>query len=155
MARKPDIQYIRFYTDGSAARQLEPVWPKRKKAAAPKQPVQKTRIIHVDPLALGGILVSVVMLVMMIAGSVQLHTARQQQQQMRDYVTRLQENHAELQATYDTGYDAEAYEKAALAMGMIPVESTTRITVSVSEPEIVEQPTLWERIVIFFTGLFA
>lgn len=155
MARKPDIQYIRFYTDGSAARQLEPKLPKKKKTSSPKARKQKVRVIHVDPLALGGIVVSAVMLVMMIVGSVQLYTVRQQEQRMRSHVSTLQEENMQLHATYETGYDIEAYEKAALAMGMVPMEDTTRIAISVSEPEPVAEPTLWEQIWVFFTGLFA
>lgn len=155
MARKPDIQYIRYYTDGSAARQLEPKLPKRKKTSSPKVRRQKVRVIHVDPLALGGIVVSAMMLIMMIVGSVQLYTVRQQEQQMRSYVSSLQVENAQLHDTYETGYDIEAYEKAALAMGMVPIEDTTRITIFVSEPEVVAEPTLWEQIWVFFTGLFA
>ncbi len=155
MARKPDIQYIRFYTDGSAARQPEFIRPRRKKTALPEPQEQKVRLVHVDPLALGGIVISVIMLVMMIAGSVQLQAVRQQEHRMRSYVEQLQARNEQLQNTYDTGYNIADVEQAARAIGMVPRADVTHICIDVSEPEPVVQLSFWQRLAVFFTGLFA
>ena len=65
MARRPDIQYVRYYTDGSAARQLEPKAP-RKKQQLPKVKQQPKQTLYIQPMAIAGVLLSAVMLVMMI-----------------------------------------------------------------------------------------
>ena len=155
MARKPDIQYVRFYTDGSAARQLEIKPVRRKKFALPKPPKQKKRVVHVDPLALGGIVVSVVMLVLMLVGAAELLDLRSQTRQMEGYVAYLQEQNVSLSNDYEAGYDLESVEKAALALGMIPVEEAKTVTVTLQAPETVEEPSVWQRMSAFFAGLFA
>ena len=76
MARKEEIRYIQFYTDGSAAKKIAPRWP----AATPKKkPAQKKKqILYVDPLALGGVIVAAVMLVLMIIGVCKLNAVQQE-----------------------------------------------------------------------------
>lgn len=154
MARQVDIQYIRFYTDGSAARQIE-VNPPRKKNRLPKVRRQKQKIVYVDPLAMAGIVVSVIMLILMTVGTVQLFVAHDQQEAMEQYIQQLQERNVSLSATYEASYDLETVEKAALAMGMIPVEQAQSITIVLPQPEIVEEVTLWNRVTAFFEGIFA
>lgn len=154
MARKPDVEYIRFYTDGSAAHQIE-ILPRRKKSRLPKVRKEKKRVLYVDPLALGGIVVSVVMLVLMLVGTVQLFVAHEQEQRMAQYVEMLQQRNGELTQTYESGYDLQTVEKAALSMGMIPVEQAQTITIVLPQPEPVEEVTLWSRISAFFEDIFA
>ena len=67
MAKK-DNRYIQFYTDGSAARQLEPKVQPKKKLQQPRRKHQKKIVLHVDLLAVTGILVACVMLIMMLSG---------------------------------------------------------------------------------------
>ena len=61
MARQPDVQYIRFYTDGSAARKVEVAGPVRN-SALPQKPRKKKKIVlYVDPLAILGIFTAVIL----------------------------------------------------------------------------------------------
>ena len=156
MARKPDIQYVRYYTDGSAARQLEVYSPRKNKAPVHRPRKEKGYVIYVDPLAVGGILLSAVMLVMMLVSSIQLAVARQELSDTQAYVTTLTQSNEQLRRTYDAGYDLEEVEKSALALGMIPVSQATVITVDVEEDVVVEQePTFWEKLSMKLEELFA
>ena len=68
----------------------------------------------------------------------------------------LQAENEALAAQYAAGYDLEAVEQMALALGMVPKEQVEQVSISVSVPqEIVEEPGLWERIYTFLTGLLA
>ena len=154
MARQVDIQYIRFYTDGSAARQIEVDQPRRK-SKLPKVHKQKKKVVYVDPLSLAGIVVSAIMLILMTVGTVQLLVAHGQQETMEQYIQQLQEQNVSLSATYEASYDLETVERAALAMGMIPAEQAQTITIALPLPEIVEEVTLWNRVTAFFEGIFA
>ena len=68
MARQPEVQYIRLYTQGSAARQLEMTPPERKKPKTklPKPRRVKAQVISLDPLALCATVVAAVMLVTVV-----------------------------------------------------------------------------------------
>lgn len=155
MARKPEIQYVRYYTDGSAARQLEVYSPRKNKTATPRPRKQKGYVIYVDPLAVAGILFAVVMLVMLLVSSIQLVVARQQLSDTKAYVTTLTQSNEQLRRTYEEGYDLEEVEKSALALGMIPVSQATTISVDVEEAQIVEEPTFWDRLSMKLAELFA
>lgn len=133
MVRKPDVQYIRCYTDGSSARALRPLFaaPKTK---LPKPRKKKALVIRLDPLAYAGILVSAIMLVLMIVSCFQLVGIQKQANRMDDYVDVLKEEHARLSDTYHSGYDLEDIRVKAEAMGMIPIAEARHITVSVPQP---------------------
>ena len=155
MARKPDIQYVRFYTDGSAARRLEVQSPQKHKTAAPRPRKQQGYVIYVDPLAVAGILLAAVLLISMLVGSIQLAVARQQLSDTRAYVTTLRQGNAQLRKTYDEGYDLEEVEKSALAIGMIPVSQAQTFYVEVEKEEPVEEVTFWDRMSAKLEELFA
>ena len=74
MTEKPKIQYIgQFYVPGSEAQVLAP--KKKKKKAKTKLPIAKqeqVKAIYIDPVALIGITVAVVMLAVMVVGALQL-----------------------------------------------------------------------------------
>jgi len=153
MARRYESRYIQYYL-GTAAPKLIPLRTKKNKTSLPEEYKAQSFTIRVDPLALGGIVVSVAMLVLMILGMVQLHSAKQELVQMTNYVNSLQDTHASLKADFAEKYDIETIEKAALGLGMIPAEEAEHITIYVPIQE--EQPTgIWSRIGSFLTGLFA
>ena len=153
MARKEEIRYIQFYTDGSAAKKIAPRWP----AATPKKkPVQKKKqVIYVDPLALGGILVAFVMLVLMIVGVCKLNAVQQETVQMQTHVENLRTENANLKQRYTEECDLEQVEQTALALGMIPVEQAQQIQITVQLPHQETEPSFWDNIGVFLTGLFA
>lgn len=134
MVRKPDIQYVRCYTDGSSARALQ-LFPAKCKAALPRKKKNKALVIRLDPLAYAGIAVSVVMLVLMIINCVQLSQLQKQTDAMSSYVDVLKEENARLADTYEKGYDLMDVKKKALAMGMVPMDEVRHISVVVEMPE--------------------
>ena len=153
MARQPDIQYI-YYTDGSAARKFAPLEP-LKTIKLPKLKLKKQIVLHIDPLAFAGIVMAFVMLVMMVSGISHLNTTQQQVQAMDAYVQTLTEENLQLQQSFHEGYDLEQVEKTALALGFVPKEQVAHITVRISPEQVQEEPTAWENIYTFLTGLFA
>lgn len=157
MVRKPDIQYItQFYSYGSEARAVEfaPARKKRKAALPKVRPVQKLRL-HVDVAAVCGILVAVTMLILMAVGVNQYMAACAEYQRVTDQVIVLQNTNVELQQKYIDSYDPVDYEIKARALGMIPRTEAEVVCFTPIEPVIEEEPTLWEDICWFFSGLFA
>lgn len=156
MARKNEILYVNFYTDGSAARKIAPAFPAakpRKKAAAKRQ---EKLLIHVDPVAVCSLVVAVVMLVMMSVGLTSLQNARADMLAMESYVQQLNAENKQLNEEFSQKVDLEEVEKTALALGMVPSQQVqaTPITVSM-EQEPVAQETFWTQVTAFLTNLFA
>ena len=155
MARKPDIQYVRYCTDGSAARQLEVYSPRKQNAATPRPRKRKGYVIYVDPLAVAGILLSAVMLVTMLVSGIRLIVAQQQLSDVKAYVTTMTQSNENLRRTYEESYDLEEVEKSALALGMIPADQAQTIQISTAVPAHEAEPTGMERVELFLSGLFA
>lgn len=154
MARQPDIQYIRFYTDGSAARKAAPVsYEKARKK--PRARKQKQPVLYVDPLAILGVAAAAVLLIMMVVGLVNFYNAQHQLQVMENYVQQLAQENQQLQEKYDAGYDLEEIRKVAEALGMVPKEELESIIINIPAPEPEPEPTFWEKIGTFLSGLFA
>ena len=153
MARRQESRYIQYYV-GTAAPKLVPQLPKKNKTKLPKVYKQQSYTVQVDPLALGGIVVSVVMLVLMLVGMATLGNAQKELAAAQARVDALQSQNLQLEETYHSRYDLDTVEKAALGLGMIPVEQAQHITISVSQ-EPLRENTHWERIHFFLDGLFA
>lgn len=158
MALQPDIQYVPFYyVDGSAARQVErkPV-KKATVTPAPKRRRAKRKVIAVDPVAIGGIVIAVVMLVMMLAGFAKYTVIREQNRLMQDHLTALQLENTKLQQDYESNIDLDYIQDMADAMGMVPAQDAQQVQISVKLPqEEVTEMTLWQSIATFLAGLFA
>ncbi len=150
-----DVQYVRYSTDGSAARQFLPVYPKKQRTAIAKPHRQTRTRIYIDPVAILGIAVATCMLIMMVAGVFQFRAAQAQAESMESYVTSLQAENKALENTYVTGYDLDEVEKTALALGMVPEDSVKQVSISVTVPQPEENVTVLEHIGIFLAGLFA
>lgn len=159
MARQPDVQYIRFYTDGSAARKVEVANPVRKTASARKTRKKKKIILYVDPLAIMGIFTAVVMLAVMLSSMVLLKNAKAETEAMEQYVAQLRQENAALQDEYEAGFDIHEVERTALALGMIPTEQAQHVTLEKETSPIVQleerQTDTWDWIYTLLTGLFA
>ena len=118
--------YAGFYTDGSAARQVEA-------ASASPRPVRHKRIrhkpviIHVDFLALTGSLVAAVLLVLMMMEFVQLIHMSRSATQARSYLEQQEQRYEELSATYHGSYDLEQIRQQALKRGMIPARQAQSV----------------------------
>lgn len=156
MAPRVDIQYVQFYTQGSAARQVAPaVSPNTD--ALPRMKRRKVQKICIDPVAILGMAVAACMLIMMLVGLVRLGTEQNRTETMEQRVQLLQQENARLQAQFDAECDLEEVEKTALALGMVPAENIPRNTITVELPEIPEPEavSLWQRIGTFLSGLFS
>ncbi len=154
MARYADVQYIRLYTDGSAAKKLE-VASAVKQQPRRKKIVQKKIVVHIDPVAILGLAVAAVMLVLMLTGVAQLRAAQQKTAQMEQYVASLEQNQAQLEASYRSGYDIDEVERMALALGMVPQEDVQQVTMQVTPIQEEKTGGVWTNIWTFFAGIFA
>lgn len=153
MARSGDIQYVRFYSAGSAARQVE--IPEKQAAPVRRPKAKKAAIIKVDGLAVVGTAVALVMLVCMLVGFAQVSQANAEREALRAQVYQLELENQALKTEYEHSYDLEEIRVAAEAMGMVPAEQTRHITVSVSEAAQQMEPTWWESFIARLQSLFA
>ncbi len=154
MAQRLDVQYVRFYTDGSAARKVAPVVPLQT-VKIPKVKKAKKIVLRIDPVAIAGILTAAIMLVLMVVGVTQLKAEQQQLQAMHTYVEDLRAENELLEHTFRQNCDLEQIERTAVAFGFVPKEQVKHISVRVEAPENQEEPGSWERIYTFLVGLFA
>ncbi len=157
MSQKPKIQYVgQFYVHGSEARQIqqpEPKWqPRNILRLTGFQAIEK---IYVDPVALVGIAVAVVMLVTMVLGAVQIKRDWDQYEKVSAYVSELKRENARKSHAYHASYDLEDIKTKALAMGMVPKSELQTIAVNVTVPAQEVEPTRVEEIKLFLEGLFA
>jgi hypothetical protein len=157
MVRKPDIQYVHeFYVHGSEARVIE-LKPKRRviKTILPKIAPDRSIRIGVDPIALCGIAVAVVMLVLMLVGMGQFINARNDYQAMSNQVISLQNENVVLRQKYESSYDLDEIAHMAHSLGMIPVGEAQVMYINPVVPVREAEPTVWENIRWFMDGLFA
>ncbi len=157
MNQKPKIQYVgQFYVHGSEARAIELQEQKRQaKTKLPLARIQRIEKIYVDPVALVGIVVAVVMLVTMVLGAVQIKRDWDQYEQVSAYVSELKKENARKNHAYRLSYDLEDIKSKALAMGLVPKSELQTMTVTVSVPEPEVELTRMEEIRLFLEGMFA
>lgn len=156
MARKYDIMYVNFYTDGSAARKLAPAFPESRPKQKPRTRTQKKIVIHVDPVSICSFMVAAVLLVMMAVGVNQFQNARQEAENMEQYVQTLAAENEALAQQYAGEVDLENVEKTALALGMVPKAEAQTVSIQLSSTQQQPvQPSFWEQIAAYLTNLFA
>ena len=159
MAQKPykyNIEYIqKFYSYGSEAKVVEfkPVYQDTK-PALPKQEKAPVTTIYIDPVAFCGLMVAVVMLVVMLAGIIQFNVVSEDYAIMERYLSQVREENILLKQEFSAGYDLEEVESAAVALGMIPIDQAQTIRLNVVTPQRESEPTVWDDIVWFLSGLF-
>lgn len=157
MNQKPKIQYVgQFYIHGSEARQLQLQEEKRQaKTKLPLARIQRIEKVYVDPVALAGIAVAVVMLVTMVLGALRIQRDWEQYEQVSAYVSELKKENARKNHAYRLSYDLKDIESKALAMGLVPKSELQTATVVVTVPEAEPEMTRLEEIRFFLEGLFA
>ena len=156
MAMQPEVRYINAYVSGTAVPQPEKMPQSRPTTKLPPaKKMQQKRLIQVDVVAAGGIVMALVLSVMLVVGLVQMIQAQQEAKMFREYAAMLQTENAQLQDTYTSGYDLEEVQSIARTMGMVPVEQVPHVQMQVVEPEIVQEPTALENFWAFLTGMFA
>lgn len=154
MARQTEVQYIRFYTEGSVARKVAMPEP-MKTMRLPRVKKQRRLTLCLDPIAIASIVMALVMTILIFTGVSQLNAARAQTEAMENYVVSLRADNAILQQSYREGYDLEEVERMAQAIGMIPKEQAQQIRIYVAEPQPEEQLNFWQRVYAFLTGSLA
>lgn len=160
MARQPDIQYVRYYTSGSAARKIELQPEKKKKnpVAQPQRPrtrQQKKTVIYLDPISVLAVMVAGIMLITMVIGMLRLGQVNAEVDAMDSYVAQLRQENSALRQEYESGYDLKDIEQKALEMGLVPIEQVEHVTVALPEAPVEAEPTFWEKAAAFFSELFA
>ena len=133
MANRKPVQYIQFYTEGSAARKLE-ILPLEKPKAAPRpRKARKTKYaLYVCPTALVGIVAAVALLIAMVSGFTQLQAAKARETQMADYVAYLEWNNSLKQEKYEASLDLDKIYRDALAFGFTSQELVPHLEISVT-----------------------
>lgn len=129
MAAKSEVKYIRYYTAGSAAREIAPLAPQR------TQPVPKVRkarkiLIYIDPVAIVGVVTAVFMMICMAIGLVRLNSLQAQAAAMNDYVLQLEMENADMDRQYHESYNLADIEQTAIALGMVPAQQVTHINLA-------------------------
>ena len=157
MNQKPKIQYIgQFYVHGSEARQLQQQEQKRQaKTKLPLARLQTIEKVYVDPVALAGIAVAVIMLVTMVLGAIQIKRDWDQYERVSSYVSELKRENARMSHVYRSSYDLEDIRSKAEAMGMVPKSELKTIAITVTVPEREPELTRREEIKLFLEGMFA
>ena len=112
-------------------------------------------MVYLDPVAIFGIVTALVMLVAMTVGILQLRSDWKDYRTMSNYVSRLNSEHAELQADYRSQYDLDDIRVKAEALGMVPKSELEVRTVYVTIPEPEPEMTWLEEMEWFLKGLFA
>ncbi len=154
MARKYTERYVRFYTVGSAAAKLETV---ERKAALPKYKTpEKRKPIAVDPIALVGSAVAVLLAVLMLVGFAQVAHTSAQVHKLETQVMALEQEQEQLRQKYENGYDLEEVRAAAESMGMIPVEDAVHVRVEMpTETVRIETLSWWDSVMLSLRQFFA
>jgi len=157
MERKPDIQYVhQFYIYGSEAPAIELEQPQKKKRFSLPRVVPDRKIrLSIDPMAVCGIAVAIVMVILMAVSVNSYLEACAEYELMTEYVIGLQNTNVEKQQEYAKLYDLADIEEKALALGMIPIEDAETVTFRPVYPEPEAEESWWADISWFLKGLFA
>lgn len=150
---KPDIQYIRYYTAGSAAEKLAPAF---REDAKPARRRAKKPVLYIDPVAILGMMTALVLVVCMFVGLASLNQAKAEYTQADAYTRSLENKNEKLTRQYAEGYDLEELRLEAVLMGYVPASQVQHLTITVPEPVPQEQePGFFEAAWIFLTELLA
>lgn len=156
MALRADVRYVEYSVDGTAARKEQRHTVERSVTPVYHRRRTERKVIAVDPVALCGIVLSVVVLIAMAVGLVQYRHSLQMRNQMSAYVQQLEQENARLEQTYKEGYDLDEIRDIAVSAGMVPAENMEKMSVSVQEP--MEEQThmsFWDSLTTFLAGIFA
>lgn len=154
MARNTTERYVRYYTFGSAAAKLD---RRERKAALPKYKTPEKRTpIAVDPIALVGSAVAVLLAVLMLVGFAQVAYTSAQVHKLETQVMTLELEQEQLRQKYENGYDLEEVRAAAESMGMIPAEDAIHVRVELpGETVRIEHLSWWDSVMLSLRRFFA
>lgn len=154
---KGEVQYVRYYTAGSAAPKLasrSEKKPKVKYTRTVPKPVRRVRLL-IDPFALVGTVIAVVMAVCVLVGFLQVNRANQTVAAMESHIAAVQAENRALAEEFEAGYDMEEVKTVASAMGLVPEDAVRHIRVHVEEPVPQPEPGFWAQLWEDLQELFA
>ena len=154
MARKTTERYVRYYTFGSTAAKLD---RRERKAALPEYKTpEKRKPIAVDPIALVGSAVAVLLAVLMLVGFAQVAHTSAQVKKLQTQVMTLELEQEQLRQKYENGYDLEEVRAAAESMGMIPAEEAIHVRVELPGQTVqIEHLSWWDSVMLSLRRFFA
>lgn len=154
MARKTTERYVRYYTFGSTAAKLD---RRERKAALPQYKTpEKRKPIPVDPVALVGSAVAVLLAILMLVGFAQVAHTSAQVKKLETQVMTLELEQEQLRQKYESGYDLEEVRAAAESMGMIPVEEAIHVRVELPAESVqIEHLSWWDSMMLSLRRFFA
>ena len=157
MVRNPDIEYIdKFYVHGSEAKIIAFAPNKRvPKTTLPKPLREKKICIEIDPIAVCGLVVAVVMLIVMAVGMVDFRAACEENRIAAERLQEVHDKNVMLQYDYHTSYDVREVEETAKVLGMVHKSEIPVVTLSVTVPEAEEAYTPWGDFLWSLSCLFA
>lgn len=157
MTLQPDILYVPYCYDGTAARKMEHRRAPVKQAQRPQvnRRRRKKTVVRIDPVAVVATAVACIMLVCMAVGMVRLNAVDTETKKYEAYLNELQQENVVLQEQYHENYDTEDVRQKALAMGMVPREQIPQVTVQVQPTAEEAAPDFWTQVGTFLAGLFA
>lgn len=139
MAKREEIQYVRYYAYGSTAVKAQPEPRRSTRTEAQQVPEAEPIPVPFSPVAVFGAVVAVVMLVLVLVGFSQLNRLNSEIQTMELYMSSLKSENYALNKEYQAGYDLDEIRTAAEAMGLVPIDQVKHITIHIPEPEVVEE----------------
>ena len=155
MAQKAEIQYVgQFYIYGSEAPQPKPQ-PKKPKLKRPKLHLERLQLIYIDPVAVCGVLMAIVMLSLLIVGAYRLRDTRAAYDQMKTQLVDIKRENSKLSHVYHTSYDLEEIRQNAEKLGMVDAEKAECFTVFFDMPKEEKENTAWDDFVWLLSGLFS
>lgn len=154
MARKTTERYVRYYTFGSTAAKLD---RQERKAALPQYKTpEKRKPIPVDPVALVGSAVAVLLAILMLVGFAQVAHTSAQVRKLETQVMTLELEQEQLRQKYENGYNLEEVRVAAESMGMIPMEDAIHVRVELPAETIqIETLSWWDSMLLSLRRFFA
>ena len=154
MARNTTERYVRYYTFGSTAAKLD---RRERKAALPQYKTpEKRKPIAVDPIALVGSAVAILLAVLMIVGFAQVAHTSARVHELQTQVMTLELEQEQLRQKYENGYDLEEVRAAAESMGMIPVEDAVHVRVEMPAESVrIETLSWWDSMLLSLRQFFA
>lgn len=155
MIEKPEIQYVgQFYVFGSEAPKQEPK-TKKQKLKRPELHLERFQKVYINPVALCGVVVAVMLLGLLVFGAFHLRSTRAAYDQIKTHLADLKRENAQLYHTYHTRNDLEDIREQAEKIGMVKAEEAERFTVFFDAPKEEKEYTAWDDFLWLLSGLFS
>ena len=153
MAQKAEIQYVsQFFDYGSDDKPQKK--PKKKKPFVPRRP-EKIHKISLDPVALLGIVSAVVLCAALIFGGLHLNAMWKEHVALKDYLSQLKVENAELQHNFSVSFNLDEIKTMADSIGLVPESEVETRYVRITPPQPEPEPGFLDNLLWFFKGLFA